>query len=239
MLSTTYLRQLTTKYQTSDINVRREYAQHLLLNYLYQKSATSDLYFKGGTALRIIYGSPRFSEDLDFDTTIHSRDVWEKALEETLLDISREGIEVDIEESKTTSGGYLGIVTLKNIGQPIIIHFEISFRKTSISGEIFTIENDFVTPYSVKSLITEQLVDGKLQALFNRQKARDFYDLYYLLRANLVTPDQKKQLQKAKRLLFENKLNFDRELSLFLPKSQALVVRDFRTTLVREIERNS
>lgn len=239
MLSSTYLQQLATKYQTSDMNVRREYAQHLLLNYLYQKSAASDLYFKGGTALRIIYGSPRFSEDLDFDTTEHSRGVWERALEETLVDISREGVEVNIEESKTTSGGYLGIVTLKNIGQPIIIHFEISFRKTSISGEVFTIENDFVTPYPVKSLITKQLVDGKLQALFNRQKARDFYDLYYLLRANLVSLDQKKQLQKVKQLLSKNRLNFDRELSLFIPKSQTLVVRNFRTTLEREIERNS
>lgn len=239
MLSSTYLQQLVTKYQTSDMNVRREYAQHLLLNYLYQKSATSDLYFKGGTALRIIYGSPRFSEDLDFDTTEHSRGVWEKALEETLVDISREGVEVDIEESKTTSGGYLGIVTLKNIGQPIIIHFEISFRKTSISGEVFTIENDFVTPYPVKSLVTKQLVDGKLQALFNRQKARDFYDLYYLLRANLVSLDQKKQLQKVKQLLSKNRLNFDRELSLFIPKSQTLVIRNFRTILEREIERNS
>lgn len=221
------------------MNVRREYAQHLLLNYLYQKSTASDLYFKGGTALRIIYGSPRFSEDLDFDTTEHSRGVWERALEETLVDISREGVEVDIEESKTTSGGYLGIVTLKNIGQPIIIHFEISFRKTSISGEVFTIENDFVTPYPVKSLVTKQLVDGKLQALFNRQKARDFYDLYYLLRANLMSLDQKKQLQKVKQLLSKNRLNFDRELSLFIPKSQTLVVRDFRTTLEREIGRNS
>lgn len=221
------------------MNVRREYAQHLLLNYLYQKSAASDLYFKGGTALRIIYGSPRFSEDLDFDTTEHSRGVWERALEETLVDISREGVEVNIEESKTTSGGYLGIVTLKNIGQPIIIHFEISFRKTSISGEVFTIENDFVTPYPVKSLITKQLVDDKLQALFNRQKARDFYDLYYLLRANLVSLDQKKQLQKVKQLLSKSRLNFDRELSLFIPKSQTLVVRNFRTTLEREIERNS
>lgn len=239
MLSFAYLQQLTTKYQTSDINVYREYAQHLLLSYLYQKPATDNLYFKGGTALRLLHRSPRFSEDLDFDATVHTRSVWEKALEETLIDISHEGIEVDIEESKITSGGYLGIVILKNINEPITIHLEISFRKEGIAGEVFTVENDFVTPYPIKSLATKQLVEGKFRALFDRQKARDFYDIYYLLRANLVSLNQKKELWKVKQLLVKNPLNFERELSLFLPKSQGLIIRDFRNTLTREIERNS
>lgn len=238
MLSLSFLQKTSVKFQTSELNVRREYVQHLLLGYLYQKPVSSDLYFKGGTALRILYRSPRFSEDLDFDTTVHKRQVWERAIEDALIDVSREGIEVEIEESKVTSGGYLGIVILSNIGDPIKIHLEISFRKGLIEGETFTVENDFTAPYLVKSLTTAQLVDGKMAALFQRQKARDFYDLYFLLRANLLSPDQKKQLSMAKQLLSKKEINFETELSLFLPRSQAMMIRDFKRSLWGEINRN-
>ena len=46
-------------------------------------------------------------------------------------------------------------------------------------GEIFTVENDFVSVYPVKSLPTKNLIEGKFHALFDRQKARDFYDIYF------------------------------------------------------------
>lgn len=35
----------------------------------YEKEESSNILFKGGTALKIVYGSPRFSEDLDFSGT--------------------------------------------------------------------------------------------------------------------------------------------------------------------------
>ena len=47
-------------------NIVREYFQHIFLGELYKLPDAEKLLFKGGTALRIIYGSPRFSEDLDF-----------------------------------------------------------------------------------------------------------------------------------------------------------------------------
>lgn len=238
MLSSTYVQKLAVKYQTTDLNIRREYGQHVLLSYLYRQPQAADLFFKGGTALRLIYRSPRFSEDLDFDASVHDRRVWEKAIEQTLVDVSKEGFGVNIEESKATSGGYLGIVNFLNFGDPIIIHFEISFRKQRTAGEMFTIQNDFTAPYTVNSLKTEQLVAGKLLALFDRQKPRDFYDVYFMLRSNMVTVQQKPQLKKMLELLSTKELNFGKELSAFLPRSQALIIRDFKTTLSREIQRN-
>ena len=38
----------------------------IFLSYLYQEPGSEKLLFKGGTALRIVFKSPRFSEDLDF-----------------------------------------------------------------------------------------------------------------------------------------------------------------------------
>jgi len=45
--------------------VREEY-EMILLKSLFDSSFGSKLVFRGGTALRLAYGSPRFSDDLDF-----------------------------------------------------------------------------------------------------------------------------------------------------------------------------
>jgi len=49
--------------------VERDYIQHVLLRH----AAGPPLVFKGGTCLRIAYGSPRYSEDLDFNADTDAR----------------------------------------------------------------------------------------------------------------------------------------------------------------------
>ena len=44
-----------------------EYLQYELLDSLFKDAAAAELSFIGGTAIRILHDSPRFSEDLDFD----------------------------------------------------------------------------------------------------------------------------------------------------------------------------
>jgi predicted nucleotidyltransferase component of viral defense system len=56
--------------------VLREYLQYLILKAIYTSKYGKDLVFLGGTCLRIIYGSARFSEDLDFDNRGLSQDDW-------------------------------------------------------------------------------------------------------------------------------------------------------------------
>ncbi|MDP1760196.1 MAG: nucleotidyl transferase AbiEii/AbiGii toxin family protein, partial [Candidatus Woesebacteria bacterium] len=67
MISIEILEKLSRQYQMGIFpNVVREYFQHIFLGELYKLPNSEKLLFKGGTALRIVYGSPRFSEDLDF-----------------------------------------------------------------------------------------------------------------------------------------------------------------------------
>ena len=66
MLSENSIKELAVKFQTSELNIAREYFQNLFLNSLYTQKNSEKLGFKGGTALRIVFNSPRFSEDLDF-----------------------------------------------------------------------------------------------------------------------------------------------------------------------------
>ena len=66
MIEKRQIQKLTERWQTTTDNVVREYFQQLFLSYLYREKGSDSLLFNGGTALRIIWQNPRFSEDLDF-----------------------------------------------------------------------------------------------------------------------------------------------------------------------------
>jgi len=235
MISNQFIKDFSTKYQTSELNVRREYIQHLFLSYFYRHPKSSKIYFKGGTALRIIYRSPRFSEDLDFSSSEVTIDQIEDIVIDTIREIEREGIKIDIKESKKTTGGYLAIISFSLQGQKIDIKLEISQRKEKNIGEIITIINDYIPPYNMTAITKELLVAGKIHALLERQKARDFYDLYYFLRANLISVNEKNILPKVLALLSNNNIQFNKELKIFLPKSHWGIIKDFKKILAQEI----
>ena len=60
--------------------VIKEALQDYILYFVYNNKAYKELIFTGGTALRKIYGLPRLSEDIDFDS-IKSFDVQTFAFE--------------------------------------------------------------------------------------------------------------------------------------------------------------
>lgn len=237
MLSQDQISNLAKKYQTTELNVKREYFQHLFLNYFYQESQASKIYFKGGTALRILYNSVRFSEDLDFSSSYTGIKEIEKALESALNQIEKEGVEVGLEEAKTTSGGFLGLVYFKTTKERISIRLEISLREGEKKGEIIVVAGDFIPPFTIVSLEKVQLVDEKIQALLSRKKPRDFYDLYFILRKGLLSPRKKNILPEVLRTLENSDINFELELKQFLPRSQWIIIRSFKSTFKTEINR--
>ena len=238
MITQEQIEKLTIKWQTTELNVRREYLQHLFLSYFYQQSQAKRVLFKGGTALRLIYNSPRFSEDLDFSAKRINIKNLEQVLVETLNEIERENINVSIQEAKTTSGGYLAHVMFKTQDfQPVVIELEVSFRNTKLKEEVATVSGDFIPPFAVFHLSSEQLLDEKIQALLYRKKPRDFYDLYFILRSNLLPAKKKEILPKALKTLKKTYINFEKELKQFLPKTHWPLIRNFQQTLEREMQR--
>ena len=237
MIADHVLKSLATKFQTTELNVRREYCQHLFLSYFYQQPLTDHIYFKGGTALRTLYNSPRFSEDLDFSASITDIRALEKALLETLAAIARENIHLDLTESKTTTGGYLAIIAFLTNHGPLTIQLEISLREGEKRDEAMTVVSDLVPAYTVVALAREQLVDEKIQALLSRKKARDFYDLYFILRANLLPAHRRDVLAQVLETTRQSRIDFQRELKEFLPRSHWAIIRDFPAPLEREIAR--
>lgn len=237
MLNLENLEKFTKSSQTNLENVVREYCQHLFLSYLYQQPGSEKLLFKGGTALRIVFRSPRYSEDLDFTGSGIRESEVEEIFTNTLADIEKTGIKVVINEGKPTSGGYLGIATFGAYGRKIPIQVEVSLRNgKSLKGTRALIGNDYIPAYTLVHLSEEGIVGGKMQALLARRKPRDFYDYFFLLSSNYPEAKEKKNLNQVLELLQVTKINFRNELRQFLPASHAIHLKDFRKILMDKIK---
>jgi len=238
MIAVETIQKLATQYQTAAINVAREYCQHLFLSAFYQRKEASQVLFKGGTALRVIFGSPRFSEDLDFSGFGIRKPAIEELITDTLSAVERVGISVEIEEAKATSGGYLGIIHHRFGDYRVEIRLEISLRdRSAVKPETTLIAGDFLPAYTLLHLPQELLVEEKLKALLDRAKPRDFYDLYFILRKGLLPQKRRHLLAEALARLKRTPPGSLQELKLFLPRDQQAIAKDFRGTLQRELRR--
>jgi len=238
MIDAAAIEKLATQYRTTTLNVAREYCQHLFLWRLYQQRAADRVLFKGGTALRIIYGSPRFSEDLDFSGFGLRAPAIEDLIAETLSGMEQVGISLAIDEAKTTSGGYLGIIRCRWMTYDLTIQLEISLRPhRALAPSNALIAGDFLPAYTLLHLPEEALVAEKLQALLARGKPRDYYDLYFMLRKGLLRPGSRRALRPVLAKLVRLRPEALRELRLFLPVDQQGLIKNFRATLERELRK--
>lgn len=230
--------QLSTKWQTNRPNVIREYCQNLFLSYLYQQKGSEKILFKGGTALRLIHKSPRFSEDLDFECFNMNQSVLENILINCLAKLEQNKTNTKIQESKKTIGGYLGKIVFNIMGQKVQIKLDFSFRpRQNVQKESSIIENELVPSYIIWHLPINLMTQGKLSACLDRGKPRDFFDIYFLLRANLLSADQKQELNKVLEKIKSQDINFKKELEMFLPRSHQAIIKNFQQTLEQEIQR--
>lgn len=250
MISNETLEKLARQYRTGVFpNIVNEYFQHIFLSELYKLPESEKMLFKGGTALRVVYGSPRFSEDLDFSLFGVGQNDLKRFVEDLfvkiLAEIERVGIMVELgEKSDRTAGGYFGVATFKVLEyRPIGVEINISSRNGRIiNGEVDSIANDFVPTYNLIHFPQDELVEEKVfRALRERKKPRDFYDLYFIMRKGMLSFDQKKRLAELKNEILVNarNINFRGELGAFLPVDQQAIIRDFNHVLETELNRQT
>lgn len=237
MIDLTFLKELAGKNQTAVDNIFREYVQHLFLNYFYQEEKAKTVLFKGGIALRIVFNSPRYSEDLDFSGFGVRCRVVEDLWAEVFWELEKEGLEVDTVESKATSGGCLGIFKAGFEKLVTEVHLEISLRADKkVAGELVAVAGPYLPAFTIFVLPEKELILEKYHAFLTRSKPRDFFDLYFILRAGQALPEMKKE--KILRVI--NRFDpgkFGEDVKRFLPKSMRLIVKDFEENLTREVER--
>lgn len=175
---------LSRKLQISlDYVVREEY-EILFLKEIFESEYGSRLTFKGGTALRLSYGSPRFSEDLDF-TLIGPIDRTEFI--HFLKEVGKKYptiIEVEAIDKFYT---VFALVRIKEdyLNRAFSIKIEVSKReKRWVKDKSYTerVIKSEVTPLTVLAQVAslEKILEEKIDALKNRKVARDVFDFWYI-----------------------------------------------------------
>jgi len=161
--------------------VVREFWETVILKGLFDSPEGKLLVFKGGTALRLVYGSPRFSEDLDFSLTADRlRDKF-TILIKKITSPFPELVITDLEEKYYT---YLGEikVTQDYLPSPFRIKVEISKRRErGYKSDLAMISSPVSTVQCLGRVATlEQLYKDKLACLKDREKSKDVFDIWYI-----------------------------------------------------------
>ncbi len=170
--------------------VERDYLQHVVLLFLY-RHAGNWLVFKGGTALQKTYGLNRFSEDLDF-TSRKETGLAEMA-HRVSTDLLIFGLENEVEIKKNVSE-----VIIYRIKGPLydgsqrsmaVLRLEVSLREDVIlkedTREVVPVYTD-LQPYIVTMMSLEEMLAEKVRAIMTRNKARDVFDVWFLIKKNVT-----------------------------------------------------
>jgi len=96
--------------QSFERAILREYLQYKILQAVFDNHHASKLAFLGGTALRMIYGNNRFSEDIDLDNFGLSCPEIEEVIQKVKRFMKLEGFEVEIRKwAKDTYRCYVNL----------------------------------------------------------------------------------------------------------------------------------
>ncbi len=177
----------------------KDYFQNIILFILYQ-SYGKTIIFKGGTALKKVYGLDRFSEDLDF-TCMERVDI--RKLENGLR---RFNLDFEMEKEEYEDGLKV-VIRIKGplytgIRQSLckfVIDFSMK-EEVILKPEVKTIGRflEEIPSFDVVVMQEREILAEKIRAVMTRVKARDVYDLWFLLRKGV----------EVERELVEKKLEF-------------------------------
>ncbi|MEI6237966.1 MAG: nucleotidyl transferase AbiEii/AbiGii toxin family protein [bacterium] len=188
MITKEQIHELTKKFKTNETVVLREYVQLLCLDKLYSMKGCEGIYFKGGTAIHIIFGAQRFSEDLDFTVDMKDED-FEDFIKAFFNVICKENSGFSFKEREIISGRtFLLTVKPDFIDYKVFIKFDFSFREKPLDPSKSTIKSDFPIIFNsyIHHLSKNEVMAEKVRAIMTREKGRDLYDIAYLLGAGAV-----------------------------------------------------
>jgi len=175
-------------------NQAREYLQALILQSLQRTGAMVPLAFHGGTALRFLYNSQRYSEDLDFALEGDARGYdFRTYLQDIRRDLEAQGyaLALKISDQKTVNSAFvrfpglpfdLGLSPHKD--EALAVKIEVDICPPQGAGLDTTLVRRHVL-LNLQHHDRASLLAGKLHALLQRPylKGRDLYDLTWYLSA--------------------------------------------------------
>ncbi len=172
-------------------HILREYLQYKILKIIFSSKRWNKLRFIGGTALRIIYGNSRFSEDIDFDNdgsmSFEEFDLLAKHIQKDLelqwltvrmRTIKKWAFHCHISIPELLYSNHLA--PMKN--QTILIQIDTvaqwyNYKPKHYHLTKFDIQTDILT------ISPSLLLAQKIYTAFERKrtKGRDFFDIVFLL----------------------------------------------------------
>jgi hypothetical protein len=199
---------MLAKYEPKSVDdsVRalREIIQEVALLGLWRAKFFEHAAFYGGTALRILYGLDRFSEDLDFSLLAPSPDFnlarYTSSLEEELLAF---GFNVRVEpvDKAVESAVQSAFLKANTRNELLVIEAGEELAGQVAAGQVLKVKIEVDTdpppgfstqtryllqpiPFAVRSYSLPDLFAGKMHAILfrkwkNRVKGRDWYDLIW------------------------------------------------------------
>jgi hypothetical protein len=173
-----------------------EYLQHELLDSIFKEKSAAALCFIGGTAIRILYQNPRFSEDLDFDNFGLSFKAFEKLLGFACKDMASKGFVV--EYRFVERGAYHCYIKFPDIlyqtgisphsSRKILIRIDTEAKNKYYEPQLYII-NRFALYRQIWTAPASVLLAQKMMTVVERkrEKGRDLFDVSYLM--GLAEPD--------------------------------------------------
>lgn len=170
-------------------SILKEYLQYKILQSIFDSKFEKKLAFLGGTALRIVHGSTRFSEDLDFDNFNLSEAEFVELGEIIKKDLEAEGLEVEI--STKTKNAYRIKIRIPQLlfseglasmpEQKILIQVDTVPQNFEYTSDRFVL-NKFDVFSNIATVPKDLLLAQKLYACVNRNRimGRDFFDVVFL-----------------------------------------------------------
>ena len=185
-------------------NALREIMQEIALLGLWRSKFFEKAAFYGGSALRVLYGLDRYSEDMDFSLIAASTDFdlggYGRALEKELLAF---GFEVHVEKKNKAQASPVQSAFLKanTFRELLVVATDENIIREIPRGKVLKIKLEVDTdppggfdtearfllqpiPFSVRTFTLPNLFAGKMHAVLCRQwksrvKGRDWYDLVW------------------------------------------------------------
>ena len=183
------------------INTMREYLQAFILRILYKNDFFQYTAFLGGTCLRFIYRTSRFSEDLDFSLLSQTpgRFGFDDIIRVLINDLKDSGYQIGVKLKK--DGVYSAMIKFAGLlfeagmshrqEENLSIKIDVDMRPPGgAQTEIHLIDKYFMSGVTCYNLPT--LLAGKINAVLTRNyiKGRDYYDLFwYLTRHRNLQPN--------------------------------------------------
>jgi len=176
--------------------ILREYMQCKILELIFDSPYADKLVFLGGTAVRIVFDSRRFSEDLDFDNLGLDATAFDALADWIKTGLERSGLQVEMRTiHKKTYRIYLkisdvlfmnGISPMSN--EKLMIQIDAAPQSFDYAKQMVLLKKfDVLTQIFVVPI--DLLLAQKVVAALDRKRAkgRDFFDIVFLW--NKTKPD--------------------------------------------------